>query len=109
MDEGKPFFERYRFEGTTLIVDGFTDETLSHIEDTTRFELKDGEFGTEKGNNRSAASEITDDHVQFVPERGGNSFRFERQPDGTWRAVLGWVEPDNTPKEKIYKMEPYKR
>jgi hypothetical protein len=45
-DVDKPFFERYRFEGdSVLLVDGFEDETLAKVTDTTRFELKDGEFG----------------------------------------------------------------
>jgi hypothetical protein len=42
-----PFFERYRFENeSTLAVDSFSDEKLDKIEDTRRFELKDGWFGS---------------------------------------------------------------
>src|SRR5688572_2653206 len=38
-----PFFERYRFENeSTLAVDSFPDEKLDKVEDTSRFELKDG-------------------------------------------------------------------
>jgi len=108
MDDNEPFVERYHFDGTTMIVESLSDDDPSKVEDTSRFELKDGEFGIQKGDSRSAASEITDDHVQFVPVKGGNSFRFERQPGGTWRAVLEWTE-DNKPQRKEYKMEPYKK
>lgn len=108
MDGDKPFFERYRFEGTTMLVETFADETLAKINDTSRFELKDGEFGSTQGERRSAASSITADAVQFIPAAGGgNSFRFERQTDGTWNAVLEWTGKDKKPQQKVYKMEPW--
>src|SRR6185369_6491000 len=110
MDGEKPFFERYRFENdTSMIVETFTDGTFSKLEDASRFELKDGEFGHTEGNRRSAASSITADAVQFVPVgNGGNSFRFERQTDGTWKAVLEWPARDAKPAgQKVYKMEPW--
>lgn len=110
VDDGKPFYERYRFEGTTMIVEAFDDDRLSKATDTTRFELKNGEFGHTEGDDRSAASEITDDYVQFVPATGkSNSFRFERQADGTWHARLEWIGPDNAPRTKTYIMEPLKK
>src|SRR5919106_6786945 len=65
-----PFFERYHFDGTTMIVESFEDETLAKVTDTSRFELTDGEFGHTEGERRSAASEITDTYVQFVPVKG---------------------------------------
>lgn len=106
MDGEKPFFERYRFEGTTMFVDSFTDETLSKVSDTSAFELKDGEFGHTEGDKRAAASSITADAVQFVPvSGGGNAFRFERQADGTWHAVLEWLDKEKKPQQKVYKME----
>ena len=44
-DIDKPFYERYRFEGTTaLLVDSFDDEKVDKVTDTTRFELKDGQL-----------------------------------------------------------------
>ena len=108
--DDKPFFERYRFEGTSMVVETLSGDDLSKIEDTSRFELIDGEFAHTKGKQRAAATEITDQYVQFVPVTGGgNNFRFERQADGTWRAVLEWLAPDNQPKERIYTMEPYKK
>lgn len=45
MDGDEPFFERYHFDGTTMIVEGFKDGSLKEVSDTTRFELKDGQFG----------------------------------------------------------------
>jgi hypothetical protein len=41
-----PFFERYRFENeSTLAVDSFPDEKLEKVDETSRFELRDGRFG----------------------------------------------------------------
>jgi hypothetical protein len=110
MDGDKPFYERYRFEGTTMIVETYADETFSNAPEVSRFELKNGEFGSSEGERRSAASSITDDSVQFVPvSGGGNSFRFERQPAGKWRAVLEWPATNDKPaRQKIYLMEPVK-
>jgi hypothetical protein len=107
-DGGKPFFERYRLDGSTLIIEGFEDVSLANVKDTTRFELKDGEFGTGEGEKRSVATSITDSAVQFVPPPGGkgNSYRFERQTDGTWNAVLEWPAVGGKPaNQKVYRME----
>jgi hypothetical protein len=110
MDGDKPFYERYRFEGSTLIVDGFADGTLQKINDTSRFELKNGEFGQGEGEKGSRASSITDTSVQFGPAVAGkgNYFRFEKQTEGTWNAILEWPATSDKPaRQKIYKMEPY--
>ncbi len=112
MNDDKPFYERYRFEGTTMVVEGFDDDTFSNPKAPERFELRDdGEFSHLSGNSKAAASSITDDAVQFVPVfGGGNSFRFERQPGGKWQAVLEWPAKGDKPAEqKIYQMEPVKR
>jgi hypothetical protein len=116
MDGQKPFFEGIRFEGSTMIVETYPDETLSKVGDTSRFELKDGEFGHTVGDQRSAASSISDRSVQFVPaaaEPGGpakgSTFRFERQDDGTWNAVLETPATGSRPaSQKVYKMEPWR-
>ena len=109
MDGDKPFYERYKIEETAMVVETLkADGSVNG--DAERFELKDGEFGKDEGNNRSVASEITDDHIQFVPAvpGKGNSFRFERQPNG-WRAVLEWSAKGDRPAgQKIYVMEPWK-
>lgn len=104
-----PFFERYHFEGTTMIVEGLADETLQKVNETSRFELTNGEFGHTEGNSRSAASTITDTAVQFIPVTGAkNSFRFEKQNDGTWNAIIEWpANGDKAARTIIYKMEPW--
>ncbi|MBK8465553.1 MAG: hypothetical protein IPL32_06945 [Chloracidobacterium sp.] len=106
------FYERYKFEDTSLIVESFEDATLKTVKDRTRYALVNGEFRfTTTDARRVAASEITDDHIQFVPIVGeGNSYRFERQPGGKWRAVLEWkATADKPAKQTIYMMEPYKK
>ena len=110
MDGDKPFYERYKIEETAMIVETLrADGSVNGEPD--RFELKDGEFGKDEGDERSAASEITADHIQFVPAVPGklNNFRFERQPNKTWRAVLDWpAKGDKPARQKIYIMEPWK-
>ena len=103
-----PFFERYRFEGeSTLAVDGFPDEKLEKVDDTTRFELKDGVFGGGSGGSRWDASVIDDQGVTFEPvAKAKNSFRWERESADTWKAILKWPAADGKPaRERIYKME----
>ena len=108
MDGDKPFYERYKIDGTAMIVEGLKEDGTPDGE-PGRFELKDGEFGKGDGDKRSAASEITADYVQFVPAFAGksNSFRFHRQSDGTWHAILEWTDKKFEPKQKVYKMEPW--
>jgi len=109
MDGDKPFYERYKIEPTAMVVEGLKEDGSPDGE-PSRFELKDGEFGKTEGDKRSAASEISDTHVQFVPGVGskGNNFRFEHQSDGTWIALLEWpATADKPARQKIYKMEPW--
>ena len=110
MDGDNPFYERYRIEGTAMIVEGLKEDGSADGE-PGRFELKNGEFGKGEGEKRSAASEITDSFIQFVPAVPGNrnSFRFERQSDGTWMAILEWPATADKPAAsgKVYKMEPW--
>ena len=119
MDKDKPFFERISFEGPTMVVQTFTDGTMSTVKETSRFELKDGEFATAVGESRSAASSITDDSVQFVPAAAasgdlarakGFTFRFQRASDGkSWYAVLATPAKGNQPPgELTYTMEPWR-
>jgi len=125
----KPFFERYRFENdSTLVVETFADDSLAKIVDTSRFELKNGEFGHDMGVRRAVASSITENAVQFVPapshtrplangstplpqpgnDQNQNSFRFERSGDGTWNAILQWpARNGKLESSKVYKMEPW--
>jgi hypothetical protein len=108
MDGNTPFYERYKIDGTTMIVEGLKEDGSADGE-PGRFELKNGEFGKGEGDKRSAASEITADYIQFVPAVAGksNSFRFHRQGDGTWHALLEWTGKDGRPQQKVYKMEPW--
>jgi hypothetical protein len=107
-DVVSPFFERYRFENeTTLAVDSFTDETLTKVEDTSRFELKDGQFGNGGDGSRWAATTIDYLGVTFVPfAKAKNTFRWQRESDHLWTAVLQWPASDGKPaRQRIYKME----
>ena len=100
----KPFFERYRFENeTTLLVDSFPDETLEKVDDTSRYELKDGQFT----NGSYVASAIDDQGINFEPIAGKakNSFRWERESADKWKATLKWKDASGAPKERIYNME----
>jgi hypothetical protein len=107
-DAQAPFFERYRFENaTTLAVDSFTDETLSKVEETTRLELKDGQFGNGGDDSRWTASAIDYLGVNFVPvAKARNSFRWQRESDNTWTAILTWPPAEGKPgRQRVYKME----
>jgi hypothetical protein len=99
------FYERYRFENeSTLAVDGFPDEKLEKVDDTSRFELKDGQFGS----SHYTASAIDDTSVDFepIPGKAKNSFRWERVSDNSWKAILKWrAEGDKAARERIYNME----
>jgi hypothetical protein len=107
MDGENPFYERYKLDGTALVVESLkADGSLDG--EPGRFELKDGEFGRTEGDRRSAASEIADTYVQFVPAVAGkgNNFRFEKQSDGSWIALLEWPGTGDKPAQsKVYKME----
>jgi hypothetical protein len=107
-DVEKPFYERYHFEGdSTLVVESLADETLSKVEDVTRFEVKDGQFGNGGEGPRWVASELTDDAITFAPARGArNSFRWQREADGSWKAVLDWPAAEGKPaRRRVYRME----
>ena len=100
-----PFFERYRFENdTTLLVDSFPDEGLDKVEDTSRYELKDGQFG----NGSYVSSGIDEQGINFEPVAGKakNSFRWERVSADKWTAILKWRAADGkSTRERIYNME----
>lgn len=115
-DGKKPFYQTIRFAGTTMVVESFADESMSKVAETSRFELKNGEYGHTVGDQRSAVSSITENSVQFVPAAilpgnpvKGSSFRFERKDDGTWNAILEVPATSSRPaSENAYKMEPWK-
>ncbi len=111
MDGDTPFYERYKIVEGTMIVETLKEDGSVDGE-PGRFELKRGEFVTGDGDNRSAATEITDTYVQFVPVKlgsGMNSFRFEKGSDGTWTALLEWPKSEKKPAgRKRYRMVPWK-
>lgn len=109
MDGDKPFYESYKFEGTTMIVQGIKED-FSNDGEPGRYELLNGEFGKGEGDKRTAASEITADYIQFVPAIAGksNNYRFTHLPNGNWQALLEWQAAGNKPAgNKIYTMEPW--
>ena len=111
MDGDTPFYERYKIIESSMIVESLkVDGSVDGESD--RFELKRGEFGKGEGDKRVAASEITDTYVQFVPAKIGsglNSFRFEKDADGTWTALLEWPASQSKPGgRKRYRMQPWK-
>jgi hypothetical protein len=109
-DGDTPFYERYKIVESTMIVETLKEDGSIDGE-PGRFELRRGEFGKGEGDKRSAASEITDTYVQFVPAKIGsglNSFRFEKESDGTWTALLEWPASSTKPAgRKRYRMEPW--
>ena len=100
-----PFFERYRFENTTtLAVDGLEGDKVT---DTTRFELKDGEFGGGNEGSRWVATAIDENSITFAPvAKARNWFRWERVNANSWKAVLNWPAVTDKPaRERVYNME----
>ena len=67
-----PFFERYQFENeSTLAVETFADETLTKVDDVSRFVLMDGNFGHSEGGSGSVGTALDDkfDHLRPGRER----------------------------------------
>lgn len=107
-DGQPPFFERYHFENdTTLLVESFADETLSKVSETSRYELKDGQFGNTGDGPRWVATRFDNNSITFEPvARASNTFRWERQSNDVWKAVLTWPASQNGPaKQRVYQME----
>jgi hypothetical protein len=108
-DNVKPFFERYRFEGdSSLLIDGFEDETLAKVTDTTRYELKDGEFGGGNDGHRYVAISLDDRAIEFGPAVNvKNGFRWERgESKDIWKATIVLPASGDKPaRQRVYKME----
>ena len=104
-----PFFERYRFENdTTLAVDTIEGEKVT---DTTRFELKDGEFGGGSEGSRYVTTALDENSITFAPvTKARNSFRWQRETADSWKAVLNWPAANGKPAgERVYNMERWPR
>ncbi|HKR12393.1 MAG TPA: hypothetical protein VJT15_10070 [Pyrinomonadaceae bacterium] len=103
-----PFFERYRFENeTTLAVDHFADEALTKVTETSRYELKNGEFRNAGGGPGHVATALDDNSITFEPSSAGsNSFTWKRVSKDSWTAVLAWPASGNRPAgERTYNLE----
>ena len=79
------------------------DEALSKVNSTTRYELKDGRFGTDS----AVATALDDTSVTFSPvDPRRNSFRWQSESKDSWTAILTLPARGTTPaKETIYKLE----
>jgi hypothetical protein len=107
-----PFVERYKFESdSVLAVEGLEGENFDKVTDVTRFELKDGQFGGGSEGSRWAATSIDDKQITFEPvTKARNSFRWERETENSWKAILSWPATDKSPaRERIYLMERWPR
>jgi hypothetical protein len=110
-DIDKPFFERYRFESdSVLAVDSFEDETLAKVTDTSRFELKDGEFGGGSEGHGYVAKSIDERAIEFGPAVNvKNGFRWERESRESrdvWKATIIFPATGDKPaRQRVYKME----
>ena len=104
-----PFFERYRFENeTTLAIETIEGEKVT---DTTRFELKNGEFGGGSEGSRYVATALDENSITFAPvTKARNSFRWQRAMADSWKAVLNWPATKDKPAgERVYNMERWPR
>jgi hypothetical protein len=104
-----PFYERYRFETpATLLVEGLADEKVDKVTETSRFELKEGEFGSNSDQgSRSVATALDDNSITFDPvTKARNTFRFQKESPDSWKAILTWPANEKGPAgERIYNME----
>ncbi len=102
------FFERYRWENdTTLAVDSFENEKLEKVTDTTRFELKDGEFGGGSEGARYVATSLDDNAITFAPVvKARNWFVWKRESKDSWTAIIKpLATPEKPAKDILYNME----
>ena len=101
------FFERYRWENdTTLAVDSFENEKLEKVTDTTKFELKDGEFGGGSEGARYVATALDENAITFAPVvKARNWFVWKSETKDTWTAIIKPLpKPDKPAKDIIYDM-----
>ena len=102
-----PFYERYKFENdSTLLAETLADETFAKVTEAGRFQLKDGHFGKTEGESGSVAIALDDNSITFAPlGKARNYFRFQRESENSWKAILNWTAKDGTAKELTYLME----
>jgi hypothetical protein len=127
-EDMEPSYERYRFDDDkAIMIESFEDEKMDKPSESTRFELKDGEFTAMSGKSRWTANEITDDSVTFfrvsieqskpsnapashppveMPDYGPRSLRWQNNKDGTWKVTVDWPETgDQKAMQKSFVME----
>ena len=101
------FFERYRWESdTTLAVESFENEKLEKVTDTTRFELKGGEFGGGSAGSLYVAVALDDNSITFAPVvKARNYFVWKRESKDSWTAIIKTLPtPDKPAREIVYNM-----
>ena len=106
-DVEAPFYERYRFENDSTLVENGLDSTLTVAQDTARFDLRDGRFG----NSHWQATVLTADSVVFVAASdAARSFRWRRDGRDAWTAAIGIPAQNGKPAaQRIYHMERWPR
>src|SRR5262249_53280252 len=107
-DGEQPFFERYHFEGDSLLlVDSFKDASLRKVTDVTRFELRDGQLSNWGEGTRWVVTELNDELVRFDPvAKVRNSFVWQRVSKDKWKAILTWpANGDKPARERVFQME----
>ena len=102
-----PFFERYRFENeTTLLIESFANEKMDKATETSRYQLIGGHFGQSGDGARYVATAFDENSISFAPvAKAKNSFKWEKESANTWKATLTWLGKDNSPMQRVYKME----
>jgi hypothetical protein len=106
----KPFYNRYRLEGTTLKVNRFEDEAMTKQTEFATYELKDGMFANPTGEPRFAAVKMTEDTVQFVTLSGTTaSYKLEKKADGGIHATLESAGLGGKPSKNSFELERLKK
>lgn len=99
------FYERYRFENpTTLIVDTLENDK---VKDTSRFELRNGEFGSSANGSSSVATAFDGTSITFANVgRAGSGWKWERVSENQWRAVIFWpASASRAAGERVYTLD----
>jgi hypothetical protein len=122
-EELDPFYTRYRFDGdSALVLETFEDEKLDKVADTTRFELKDGQFTGDTGSSLWTANEITDNSATFArvasdepaedarpnqyKQTQPTALRWQNDKDGTWKVIVDWPADAKKPaRQQTFVME----
>lgn len=93
-DDTPPFFERYTFPNdSTMISATFTDSTRQVVNDSSVYQLRDGQFGS----TQYVVTAIGGDSIAFAPiGTATNSFVWKRVSADEWMAVLAFPSSSGT-------------